>query len=243
MSFPYMLCFRRVAALFRDARRPPPASTQARPVPWRSLALTLAKVDMRFWPAPALRVAPQQPEAPRDLSHQIDEGFIVALSAVRLSVKNGVIMRTVRDGAPWNEAEACELARRAIDALIDELDETATRLSHDSDAAAPTARATRTARSRRDQARIRRLRDEVARLSARSRTLRGVVERLRVAHHDESVVRDIALRARDETLSELMQARLIPRAEPVVMSDEEHREAIAGIKADLQRLIDERTGY
>lgn len=198
---------------------------------------------MRFWPAPASTVASPRPEAPRDLSHQIDEGFIVALSAVRLSVKNGVIMRTVRDGAPWNEAEAIDLARHAIEALIVELDETATRLSHDSDAAAPTARATRIARSRRDQARIRRSRDEVARLSARSRTLRGVVDRLRDAHDDEAVVRDIALRARDETLSELMQARLIPRAEPVVMTDDEHREAIAGIKADLQRLLDERTGY
>ena len=77
---------------------------------------------MRFWPAPARTVASPRPEAPRDLSHQIDEGFIVALSAVRLSVKNGVIMRTVRDGAPWNEAEAVDLARRAIEALITELD-------------------------------------------------------------------------------------------------------------------------
>ena len=54
---------------------------------------------------------------------------------------------------------------------------------------------------------------------------------------------DLALRARDETLSELMQARLIPRAQRVPVSDEEHREAIAGVKADLQRLLDERTGY
>ncbi len=198
---------------------------------------------MRFWPAPARTVAPARPAAPRDLTHQIDEGFIVALSAVRLSVKNGVIMRTVRDGEPWNEAEAIDLARRAIEAVITELDETATRLSHDSDAAAPTERASRTARSRRDQARIRRSRDEVVRLSARSRTLRGVVERLRAAHDDETIVRDLALRARDETLSELMQARLIPRAERVPVSDEEHREAIAGVKADLQRLLDERTGY
>lgn len=198
---------------------------------------------MRFWPAPASTVAPPRPEAPRDLSHQIDEGFIVALSAVRLSVKNGVIMRTVRDGAPWNEAEGMELVRRAIYALIDELDETATRLLHDSQAAAPTERASRTARSKRELARIRQGRAEVARLNARSRTLRGVAERLRAAHDDEAVVRDVALRARDDTLSELMQARLIPRAEPVPLSDEEHREAIAGVKADLQTLLDERTGY
>ncbi|MEN9620326.1 MAG: hypothetical protein RL499_519, partial [Actinomycetota bacterium] len=82
-----------------------------------------------------------------------------------------------------------------------------------------------------------------ARLEARRRTLLGVVERLRTAHDDETLAHELALRARDETLSELMQARLIPRAEPVSQTDDERREAIAGVKADLQRLIDERTGY
>ena len=199
---------------------------------------------MRLWPAPALTVAsPSSAELPRDLAHQIDEGYLVALSALRLAVKNGVILRTVRDGAPWNEAEATELARQAIESLARELDENATRLSNDSVAAAPTARASRSARSRRDQARIRRSRDEAARLAARSRTLRGVVERLRVAQDDAEVVRDLALRARDDTLSELMQARLIPRATPLLLTEEEQREAIAGVKADLQTLLDERTGY
>ncbi len=199
---------------------------------------------MRLWPAPALTVAsPSSAELPRDLAHQVDDGFLVALSALRLAVKNGVILRTVRDGVPWNDAEATELAREAIDSLARELDDNATRLSNDSDSAAPTARASRSARSRRDQARIRRSSDEAARLAARSRTLRGVVERLRAAHDDESLVLDLALRARDDTLSELMLARLVPRAEPVVLTEEEQREAIAGIKADLQRLMDDRTGY
>jgi hypothetical protein len=199
---------------------------------------------MRLWPAPALTVAsPSEDELPRDLSHQIEEGYLVALSALRLAVKNGVILRTIRDGAPWNEAEATELARQAIDSLARELDENATRLSNDSVAEAPTARASRSARSRRDQARIRRSREEAARLAARSRTLRGVVERLRTAHDDEAVVRDLALRARDDTLSELMQARLVPRATPLLLTDDEQREAIAGVKADLQTLLDERTGY
>ena len=60
---------------------------------------------------------------------------------------------------------------------------------------------------------------------------------------DDAIVLDLALRARDDTIGEVMQARLIPRAEPVLLSDEEQREAIAGVKADLQLLIDERTGY
>jgi len=197
---------------------------------------------MRLWPAPVMTVtSPSSAELPRDLSQQIDEGYLVALSALRLAVKNGVILRTVRDGAPWNEAEATELARQAIDSLARELDENARRLSNDSVTAAPTARASRSARSRRDHARIRRSREEVARLAARSRTLRGVVERLRLAHDDAAVVLTLALRARDDTLSELMQARLIPRATPLLLTEEEQRRAIEGVKADLQALLDERT--
>ncbi|UTT63224.1 hypothetical protein [Microcella humidisoli] len=199
---------------------------------------------MRFWPASASATAvPLPPAGPRDLAHQIEEGYLVALSALRLSVKNGVILRILRDGAAWDEAESAALARHAIDALAAELRETAARLSDDSAQAAPTARESRGARSKRDLARVRRKRDEAARLAARSRTLRGVVELLEAARDDETVVRDLALRARDDTIGELMQARLIPRGEPVLLTEEEQREAIAGVKDDLQRLIDERTGY
>jgi hypothetical protein len=199
---------------------------------------------MRFWPASASAIPVRSlPTAPRDLSHQIEEGYLVALSALRLSVKNGIILRILRDGAAWDEAESAALARQSIESLAAELRTTAARLADDSVLAAPTARESRSARSKRDAARVRRKRDEAARLAARSRTLRGVVERLDAARDDEEVVRDLALRARDDTIGELMQARLIPRAEAVVLTEEEQREAIAGVKADLQRLIDERTGY
>lgn len=199
---------------------------------------------MRFWPAPASAIADgSRPPMPRNLAHQIDEGYLVALSALRLSVKNGVILRILRDGAAWDERESADLARQAIDTLAAELRATAARLSDDSVRAAPTPRESRGARSKRDLARVRRKRDEAERLSARSRTLRGVVERLEAARDDDAIVRDLALRARDDTIGELMQARLIPRAEPLLLSEEEQREAIAGVKADLQRLIDERTGY
>ncbi len=199
---------------------------------------------MRFWPASASAIAVRpQPQVPRDLAHQIEEGYIVALSALRLSVKNGVILRVLRDGASWNASESIDLTRQAIDTLTLELRTTAARLSDDSVTASPTARESRGARSKRDLARVRRKRDEAERLAALSRTLRGVVEKLDAARDDDAIVLDLALRARDDTIGEVMQARLIPRAEPVLLSDEEQREAIAGVKADLQLLIDERTGY
>lgn len=199
---------------------------------------------MRFWPAPASVIAARSTDvAPRDLTNQIEEGYLVAVSALRLSVKNGVILRILRDGAAWDEAESAALARQAIETLANELRTTAVRLADDSARAAPTPRESRVARSRRDLARVRHKRDEAARLAARSRTLFGVVEKLEAAHDDEAVVRDLALRARDDMIGELMQARLIPRAEPVLLTEDEQREAIVGVKADLQRLIDARTGY
>jgi len=199
---------------------------------------------MRFWPSSAPALASRlQPEAPRDLALQIDEGYLVARSALRLAVKNGVIMRILRDGAAWNDAAAAELARQAIDTLVVELRESTARLSDESVRAAPTARESRGARSRRDLARVRRRHEEADRLAARSRVLRGVVTLLEGAHDDAGFVLELALRARDDTLGELMQARLIPLSQPQLLSEEEQREAIEGVKADLQRLIDERIGY
>ncbi|MBB5618322.1 hypothetical protein [Microcella frigidaquae] len=198
---------------------------------------------MRFWPASAPVVGTRPPELPRDLRHQIDEGYLVAVAALRLAVKNGVIRRILGDGVDWNEEEALALAREAIETLISEQRAGAVRLSEESVRAAPTARETRRASSKRDRAKVRRKREEADRLAARSRTLRGVVEKLEAARADEDFLHELAMRAREETLGELMQARLIPRAPVIEQTEEERRESIAGVLADLQRLMDERTGY
>ncbi len=198
---------------------------------------------MRFWPAPAPVVGARPAELPRDLRHQIDEGYLVAVSALRLAVKNGVILRILRDGAAWSEPQAIALAREALETLIAEQRAGAERLSEESVRAAPTPRESRAASSKRERAKVRRKRDEADRLAARSRTLLGVVEKLEAARDDEAFLHELALRARAETLDELMQARLIPREPAMEQSEEERRESIAGVLADLQRLMDERTGY
>lgn len=245
MSFPYILCFRRVAIRMRGMRaaaaRGPRAGTG--PTLEAPLPHLAAKVPMRFWPAPAPLVGARATDAPRDLQHQIEEGHLVAVSALRLRVKNGVIVRILRDGAPWSETEAIALAREAIDALIAEQRAGAERLAAESLRAAPRTREARTASSKRDRARVRRKREEAERLNARSRTLKGVVEKLEAARADDSFLHELALRARAETLDELMQARLIPRKPVLEQTEEERRESIAGVLADLQRLMDERTGY
>jgi hypothetical protein len=219
---------------------------------------------MRLWPR---RSTPERPvPAPRrpfanldNLEHLIDEGYLVAASALRLATKNELILTTLRDGGSWNEDDAVGLARRAADSLIIELTATAARLTRESERAAPAVsqdddssaapqglrrpgRAER-ARLARERKRIERQREEADRLIARTRTMLGVIDRVRATRDDDDALREISLRARDDTLAELVQARLIPRRAIVQQTEEEQREAIAGVKVDLARLLEERTGY
>lgn len=225
---------------------------------------------MRLWPRPAARRTGSSTGLPSprkrpfenldNLEHLIDEGYLVAASALRLATKNELILTTLRDGGSWNEDEAVGLARRAADGLIIELTATAARLTRESERAAPIVpaevddpapaphglrrpgRAER-ARLARERKRVERQREEAERLVARTRTMLGVIERVRVTRDDDDALREIALRARDDTLAELVQARLIPRRALVQQTEEEQREAMAGVKLDLARLLEERTGY
>ena len=192
--------------------------------------------------------SPETARTPEDFEQLVHEGALVALSAVRLATKNGLILATLRERTPWQEDAALAIARHALLALIDELEADAVRIDRDARTATAAVRAARAASvsgpaSRRSRTERTRLRDEVQRLEARALSMRGVVERLRVTEADEELRRKVVLRARDEALNELMQARLIPRAPLVPPSAEAERNAIAGVKADLARLLEEHEGY
>jgi hypothetical protein len=238
VSFPYMLWFRRVVAFLYYGR--PGAAEQA----GRTLRVPppALKVTMRLW-SMLVKSAPEPSPSPIDLEHQVEEGYIVALSALRLSVKNGIILSIVRDGDPWNDQAAERVARAAIDTLVLELQATGERLDAESQRATPGDRDALLARSKGERARVARRRTEAERLAMRSATMHGVADELLRARDDHDAVQKLVMRARDDTLSELLQARLIPRATPVVMTEEQQREATRGVIADLQLLIDERTGY
>lgn len=183
-----------------------------------------------------------------DFEQLVHEGALVALSAVRLATKNGLILSTLRERAPWREEQAIAIARRALLDLIDELEADADRIEIEARSAAAAARAARVASvsspgSRRSRTERTRLRDEVKRLDARERSMRGVVARLRATAADEALRHEVVLRAREDALNELVHARLIPRAPAVALTPEEEREAIAGITADLARLLEDHEGY
>lgn len=214
LSFPYMLWSRRVA---NTAQR-------------RTLeTIALATKDAMPPPDSARRSA-REPWSPRLPAHAVDEGVLVARSALRLAVKNRVIMTTLRDGAPWNDAVMTELARREIEALIDELSATATRLEASS--------ATRQRTFGRPRRVVSNLRQDAEHERERARILRGVVERLRILEEDPEQTRALLAVAREETLTELTQARLIPSG--MEQTEEERRASIDAVKNDLLALLAQR---
>jgi hypothetical protein len=190
-----------------------------------------------------------------NLEHLVDEGYLVAASALRLATKNGIILSTLRDERSWNENDAIDIARRAVDDLVDELTRTTERLAAEHQKAVPpetdaepekappprfSGRRQRAARAERKK--LERQREEAERLSARRLTMLGVIERLRLTRDDSDALRSIALLARDDTLGELVQARLFPRRPAVKLTEEQERVAIAGVKADLALLLDRHRG-
>ena len=158
-----------------------------------------------------------------EVEQHVSEGVLVARSALRLAVKNGIILSTVRDARPWNTDEVTTLAREAVDSLIAELSATADRLEAEAAALPVPGRG-----KKRRTAQL-----ETSRLELRARTARGVVERLRLLQDDDSEIAGLVQVARDDTLSELTKARLQVENEYANQTAEERRVAMEGVASDL----------
>ncbi|MER3390795.1 MAG: hypothetical protein RJQ01_12300 [Microcella sp.] len=171
--------------------------------------------------------SPRDAERPHVPSSPVEEGVLVARSALRLAIKNRIILLTLRDETPWSDLTMIELARREIETLREELTQTAERL----EAASATPRrlfglSRRAAANRRQDAEHQR---------TRARILRGVVDRLREIEDDPAQTHALLAVAREETLAELTQARLIPRG--AEQSEEERRASIDAVKEDLREML------
>lgn len=173
-------------------------------------------------PSPADNAASAHPSS-AEVEQHVGEGVLVARSALRLAVKNGVIMSTLRDARPWNTDEVTVLAREAVDALMTELSATADRLEADL-AAQP-------AHGRGKKRRTAEL--EAARLELRSRTARGVVQRLHLMRADDALISGLVQVARDDTLMELTRARLQVESQYANQTPDERRIAMEGVASDL----------
>ncbi len=157
------------------------------------------------------------------LEQHVSEGVLVARSALRLAVKNGIIMSVLRDARPWNTDEITTLAHDAVDALIAELSATAERLDAESAAQPVRGRGTR-----RRKAEL-----EAKRLELRAHTARGVVQRLHRIRDDDAAIARLVHVARDDTLTELTKARLQFESQHAHQSADERRIAMEGVASDL----------
>ena len=185
---------------------------------------------MRLLPRAAPGEAPTGQLSRDILEQHVGEGVLVARSALRLAVKNGVILATLRDARPWNTAHIESIAREAVDALIAELSATADRLEAEAAAHPVHGRG----KKRHDAER------ELSRLELRARTARGVVQRLHVMHDDEATIVRLVQVARDDTLMELTKARLQTEHELANQPDDHRRAAMQGVVADLLELQRQR---
>ncbi len=142
----------------------------------------------------------------RSLTPLIEEGLLVVASALRLSLKNHIILRALRDGQRWDDSALAALVRQDIDALSREKREDSERL------ALATTRASRR-RGRATHASDYR-RDDVELLADREKINRTVAERLRELAHDDGYIAGVVARARDSALDEiLLAASALPMAD------------------------------
>ncbi|MDH6180396.1 putative membrane protein YccC [Microbacteriaceae bacterium SG_E_30_P1] len=176
------------------------------------------KLDLGKYVAPK-----QQPEAP--LQDLIDEGVLIAAAAVRLAVKNLMVLRSVRDGLNYDEERYVTAVREELQNLADEKDGDAMRVARLSDdAAGRTGKATHHA----DYREV-----DTDRLSRREQVLRQLARRLRSLADDDEWVRDLVASSRGEALEDLAASADAVSLAERMQDTEEYRE----LRADRMRNV------
>jgi len=176
-------------------------------------------------------VAPKErPEPPID--DLIDEGVLIAAAAVRLAVKNLMVLRSVRDGLNYDEERYVSAVREELANLADEKDGDALRVAGMSDAASrKEGRATHHADYR--QA-------DTDHLERREHLLRRLAQRLRELAEDDAWARDLVVASRAEALEDLAASADAVSLSERMQDTDEYRELradrIRNVKEDLLML-------
>jgi hypothetical protein len=132
-----------------------------------------------------------EPQSWPTVERQIDEGVLIAASATRMAVANGLIERILRDGFNYDERRLRLAVQAQLLALARENEEDAERIGETRDL--QRSRGYRGAAADRDAPRLQRRID----------VSRGLAARLREVSTDEAAVSELAERAREAALGEL----------------------------------------
>ncbi|ANP73779.1 hypothetical protein [Cryobacterium arcticum] len=165
----------------------------------------------------------------------VDEGMLIALSAVRMAVKNGIIVGALRDHSDYDPERYAALARHELEHVAQENDEDSTRVER---LGSYLKRTTGAGKSRE----LENKRRDVVRLGRRRTLHDHVAERLREFAADESRVTDLVAKARTDALQEINDAlstrllaqRIDPRQPGYQAVRAERMRAVAAI--DLAKL-------
>jgi hypothetical protein len=186
-------------------------------------------------PSGALSDGPSQalpPEPSVDL--QVDEGLLIVGSAFRLSLKNLLIVRALRDGADYDEGVLVGALRAQIDELVAEKEDEGARL----ESALSRARRRRGWASWHDDYR----QQDVPVLERRAEINRRLVERLHALSADSAFLHAELAGAREAALDEIVQARLAPVTaagmDEAYPAERERRLAL--LRQDIEQLIRNR---
>ncbi|MFC6356001.1 hypothetical protein [Luethyella okanaganae] len=172
--------------------------------------------------------------ATASLDEAADEGVMLAEFAGRMAIKNQILVGTLTEPGPYDAARYAEAARAVLYELMQESDESATRI------AGQRATAELRAGIARDHHDYRA--DDAENLRRRERMFADVAERLWRLRGDDAYVDRFVERAREDAWGEIaaeIEAALDRIATPVVLDDDERSRAkrIRQLQKDLARLV------
>lgn len=169
----------------------------------------------------------------RSIDSLVDEGLMIARSALRLAIKNHLIIRAVRDRADFDPEDVRAALRDEVRSLVREREADAEHLE-----------ALRV-RARKRKGRARHQNDyrqaDVELLRLRERIDRALASRLVDLADDDAFFQEIVGAAREQAMDEILQASMWP---PEAVVDDRYRIArrarMESVKRDLLELADAR---
>ena len=141
---------------------------------------------------------PPGPGAP-STARIVDEGMLIALSAVRMAIKNRIIVGALRDHSDYVPADYARLTRQEIEAVARENDEDSTRVER---LGSYLSRTTGKGKGRD----LENKRRDVVRLGRRRTLHDNVAARLRELAADDDAVTKLVEKARSDALQEINEA-------------------------------------
>lgn len=159
------------------------------------------------------------------LEELVEEGLLIALAGVRMSVKNRILVRTLRDGVDLDLAWCEATVGAELAALAQESADDARRLAEQLVGKRPEVWA--------DESRAR---YEPERLPRRQRLLTLMAARLQRLATDDEIVRELAVASRDAALDDIVAARALPPHPRRAVRGDARDAALAALRAELAEL-------